>query len=133
LFLAGRGDAGPARPAGDILATMSTAADELWRVTRDAPAIDADTLVRALEAVADSPDPLDVRTRLLVRDSLRALETHRGAEWFHAWLARSPRRHRLGEVAASMAPSDEFGFPYLAGSIVDAIRPDTVFGEALPV
>src|SRR6266542_5335730 len=50
---------------------MSSAVDELWSVARQQPQVDANALARAVEAACT--EPLDYRTRLLIRDSISAL------------------------------------------------------------
>ncbi|MDQ3439483.1 MAG: DUF6036 family nucleotidyltransferase [Planctomycetota bacterium] len=106
---------------------MSRAVDELWSVARNAARVDAGHLARAVEAAAD--DSLDYRTRLLIRDSLRALEDHWGAERFREWLFHSPRRTQI-ECASNPerfdADPNEVGFPSLEKRVVDAILPETI-------
>lgn len=104
---------------------MKHAGDELWTVTQYPRDVDAVKLACALESAAGEI-PLDYRTRLLVRDGSRALEAHWGRSQFAAWLERSPRRRELVEIRRSAESADDFAFPYLAGSIVDAIKRETV-------
>ena len=103
---------------------MSAGVDKLWSVTRDQPAVDADTLAAAVEAAAAGDEPLDFRTRLLVRDSLRALESHWGAPRFGHWLADG--RQLLRIIGDSVASCDDHAFPSLQRRIVDATKPETV-------
>ena len=102
---------------------MSTGVEQLWAVARDQPAVDADALAAAVEA-AGGDDPLDFRTRLLVRDSLRALESHWGPVRFNDWIAEG--RRRLRDIGDSVADCDDHAFPSLQRRIVDATKPDTV-------
>jgi hypothetical protein len=64
---------------------MGAAVDELWFIARDAPLVDAATLARAPEAAVNG-EPLDYRTRLVVRDGVRALRNHWRTARFDAWL-----------------------------------------------
>ena len=78
----------------------------------------------------ESPaDALDYRTRLLIRDSLRALHAHWGADGFESWLRQSPHRtalQQLCDTAAMQSAADDEGFPTLKRRIVNAIKPETV-------
>src|SRR4051812_5372844 len=103
---------------------MSSGVDKLWAVTRDAPAVDADALADAVEAASQTDDSLDYRTRLLVRDSLRALESHWGPERFARWLAALPQSDHMKAALDSVASADDFGFPSLQRRIVDSTKPD---------
>ncbi len=49
---------------------------DLRTVTRCYPSLDAARLARAVESAVASTERLDYRTRLLVRDSVAALERH---------------------------------------------------------
>src|SRR4051794_14122551 len=72
-----------------IIRIMTQAVDELWAVARQTPHVDAETLARAIEAAVDS-EPLDYRTRLLIRDGVRALEAKWGSR-FQSWLSSSSK------------------------------------------
>src|SRR5437667_4589498 len=108
---------------------MSQAVDELWAVAGTAPHVDASALARAVETVMSDAGPLDYRTRLLIRDSLAALEAHWGPERFSDWLARSPWRsqieHACDPKTFDGGPGD-IGFPSLRRRVVDAIQPEVI-------
>jgi hypothetical protein len=104
---------------------MPTGVDELWSVAQRPFDVDASALSRAVETAAGQAS-LDYRTRLLVRDSIAALEAHWGCERFANWFGHSHRRHELTRIRASVQAADDVAFPYLARSIVDAIKPETV-------
>src|SRR5438270_12496247 len=108
---------------------MSQAVDELWTAAGTSPHVDASALARAIETAASSSDPLDYRTRLLMRDSLGALEAHWGSDRFKAWLTRSPWRSQIGEACDPTflegGPGD-IGFPSLRRRVVDAIQPEVI-------
>jgi hypothetical protein len=90
--------------------------------------VDAVALSRAVERAAQD-EPLDYRTRLLIRDSLHALRSHWGEQRFTAWLRRSPQHDDIQRVcdnpATRAAPADE-GFPTLERRLVTPIEPDAV-------
>jgi len=106
------------------VATLAPATPSgLWDLVLTAPYVDAAALATAIaEEVVH--DPLDARTRLLIRDSLDALRSYWGHARFNAWLAASPVRQRLRTIAA--ATTGPPGFPYLGHRIMDATRPETV-------
>lgn len=109
---------------------MTSGVHQLWAVTRDSSRVDASQLARAVEeASAAEPDTLDYRTRLLIRDSVLALETHWGRVRLQAWLHRSPERlaiERACDPASFDSEPAEVGFPSLERRIVDAIQPETI-------
>ena len=101
---------------------MSGAVDELWAVIRAGPQVDADALARAVERAAAS-DSLDFRTRLLVRDSVRALTSHWDEARLRSWLSDRPN---VAAICADMNAPDDEGFPSLPRRIVDATRPGAI-------
>jgi hypothetical protein len=94
----------------------------LWDLVWGKPEVDPDRLARALDA--EARPGLDHRTRLLIRDSSRALERYWGPERWSAWLARSPARQAIEAVRGEAL--DGTGFPYLEGAIVERTDPETV-------
>lgn len=97
--------------------------DSLWRLARSGHRIDARELASALEEQAHDPRP-DFRTRLLIRDALRALAGHWGADRFGAWLADSAARDRLSAyLETDLGPE---GFPTIVHRIMDATKPEAV-------
>src|SRR5688500_20114241 len=104
---------------------MPTGADERWNAAQRPFDVDASALACAVESAAGYTS-LDYRTRLLVRDSIRALEAHWGEERFAAWFRHSPRHRELGQMCTAVEADGDVAFPYLARSIVDAIYPHTV-------
>jgi hypothetical protein len=108
---------------------VSHAVDELWSVAAGLPHVDADALASAVEAASHSSDPLDYRTRLLIRDSLRALEARWGHDDFHQWLSASPyckQIERARDPECFDKDPAEIGFPSLARRVVDVTKPETV-------
>ena len=114
---------------------MSVSQNDLWSLTDGRPQIDPQVLSLAVERQAGRPD-LDYRTRLLIRDSLDALERHWGPERFASWLARSPLRGELEQI--KRAEFDRPGFQTLHQRLMDATKPETFrqflreLGERVP-
>jgi hypothetical protein len=109
---------------------MTRAVDELWTVAREKPQVDANALAAAIETAAAEPDDaLDYRTRLLIRDGLRALESHWGKNRFARWLTASSARENIVRACDPTyldGNPNEIGFPSLARRVVDAIQPEDV-------
>lgn len=105
---------------------MSSAVTTLWRLVRQTPAIDAHALARAVEMAANSAD--DYRTRLLIRDSVRAIENHWGTQQAQAWMNASTSGPQIQAICQSVSSDtlQEAGFPSLKRRIVDAIDPNDV-------
>src|SRR5438874_1630723 len=105
---------------------MNSAVTTLWRIVRKTPAIDAKSLARAVEAAAGEAD--DFRTRLLIRDSVRAIQSHWGEQQLQNWISGSPSGKRIQSICDVMSREapDEHGFPSLKRRIVDAIDPKDV-------
>lgn len=107
---------------GHLMRTEDAQVD-LWTLTRAQPQIDPTALSRALEREA-ADGPLDFRTRLLIRDSIDALEAYWGPDRVANWLGQSASRRILVEIHQSeLGPA---GFPSLKQRIMDAIEPETV-------
>lgn len=110
---------------------MSHAVDALWTVALKTPHVDADTLACAIEAAVQDDAEFDYRTRLLVRDSVAALNSHWGDEKYQAWLNRSPQRQRIEQICAiaraqAEADNDDRGFSTLTRKIVDVTKPEDI-------
>src|SRR5438067_1605630 len=108
---------------------MTRAVDELWTTVLRSPYVDAAALASAIEAAIDDESSLDYRTRLLVRDAVRALEMHWGAARCARWLAGSPVREKIERARDPDhfdKDPDEVGFPSLARRVVDATKPEEV-------
>src|SRR5947207_3409460 len=108
---------------------MSHAVDDLWTVAGTLPHVDADTLAGAIESAVQSTEPLDYRTRLLIRDSLIALQIHWGPAQFGRWLGGSAFREGIERASdpKSFDPDpQEIGFPSVARRIVDVTKPQTL-------
>jgi hypothetical protein len=109
-------------PSGSSTAAAAVPLD-LWTLVLRRPHIDPDQLAFALEHEAERP-PLDFRTRLLIRDSLRALTAVWGAPRTTLWMNNSRVRDTLTAVAQEdLGPE---GFPFLTGQLVESIKPDVI-------
>lgn len=96
----------------------------LWNITKGRPYIDANELMRAIEAEIDH-EPLDFRTRLLIRDSINGLIERWGEARVRQWLDSSPRGQRIERLWRDEDLGDP-GFPHLASRLMDPITPDHV-------
>lgn len=85
--------------------------------------IDPAELVEAIEDQVRQP-PLDFRTRLLIRDSLNALERRWGGNRVASWLAESPSRQRLESIRDEDLGRP--GFSFLEDQLVDPTRPEAI-------
>ncbi|MBY0231736.1 MAG: hypothetical protein K2W96_20815 [Gemmataceae bacterium] len=95
---------------------------DLWGLVWGKPWIDPQRLAEALDQ--NARPGLDHRTRLLVRDSARALERRWGPARWAAWLERSPARPVIEAVRRETL--DGTGFPYIEGALMERTEPDTV-------
>ncbi len=96
---------------------------DLWSITSGRPHIDPAELAEAVRRQAGERD-LDFRTRLLIRDSVGALQKYWGSARFDAWLQASPARDEIERISrADLGPP---GFPYLASRVMEPTRPDDI-------
>jgi hypothetical protein len=71
-----------------------------WHLVWGQPYIDAGQLAAAIDCdLGQTPEP-DFRTRLLVRDSARAIKSFWGPRKFARWLATSPVGNRIKSILA---------------------------------
>ena len=90
-----------------------------WALVWGQPYIDAARLASAIELdLAHTPAP-DFRSRLLVRDAARAMQSFWGARKFGRWLATSP----TGGLVRKILNEDlgETGFPFIRRRLVASI------------
>jgi len=78
------------------------------------------------EAVVDQvrANDLDFRSRLLIRDSLDALQSHWGANRVEAWLSNTPCQLQLEAIWHESL--GEPGFPFLKGQLMEPTRPEAI-------
>jgi hypothetical protein len=96
---------------------------DLWGLVKYRPQVDPNDLAAAVEQEA-AHEPLDYRTRLLIRDSVKALQDYWGPEPFAAWLAASPQRSRI--EAISQEGFERPGFPSLAERLMEKTDPEEI-------
>jgi Nucleotidyltransferase of unknown function (DUF6036) len=108
-----------------VPALTHTVNSPLWSMALGGLPIDAGSLASAIENEISQPiDHLDFRTRLLIRDSLEAMEIHWGRDKVNAWLTQSPHRAKLDAICNP--DLGEAGFPSFAHRIMDTVKPRTV-------
>jgi Nucleotidyltransferase of unknown function (DUF6036) len=102
---------------------MSTAAPDLWSLVLERLEVDPDALVEAIEDQVSRSD-LDFRSRLLIRDSMNALEKRWSRARVEAWLKNCPQ----GPQIAAIWREDlgEPGFPSLTRRIMEPTRAETI-------
>ena len=84
---------------------MVAQAKDLWSLIDSRIQIDPRDLTDAVEAQVASGD-LDYRTRVLIRDSLKALRHYWGQSRVEAWLAASPAGDdKVGAASLAGAPA----------------------------
>lgn len=96
---------------------------DLWTLAMEHRSIDPTELAEAVEQQAEN-ETLDFRTRLLIRDSLSALDTFWGPARFANWLSASKRRDRLEEISKEILGPP--GFSLLIHGIMETTRIETV-------
>jgi hypothetical protein len=97
---------------------------ELWDLVWGKPQVDPRALADAVEGVAWRNPELDFRTRLLIRDSVVALERFWGKDHLEGWLRASPAREMIERVRRE--PLGAPGFPFLHEVLVERTDPETV-------
>lgn len=102
---------------------MPTLAKDLWSLIRGKPYIEADLLPHAIEEQIQNND-LDYRTRLLIRDTVHALQSYWGERRVQAWLKASPVRAKIEAICQE--EFDKVGFPSIGRRLVKPIEPDTI-------
>jgi hypothetical protein len=101
---------------------MAVLASDLWDLVYR-PEIDPIDLAVAAEQQVLA-EPLDYRTRLLVRDSLNALQDFWGPKQLQAWLGKCPARERLETIW-----HEEFerpGFSLIGRRLVEKTHPEAI-------
>ncbi len=101
-----------------------TAEHDLWALVQSGQPIDFPALASALESRLAAPEPINFRTRLLIRDSLGALAKRWGADRLENWMDASPGGVGLRQIWK--ADLGEVGFPSLATRIMETTKADTV-------
>jgi hypothetical protein len=102
---------------------MATQTKDLWKLVKYRPEVDPDDLAAAIQEEVGK-EPLDYRTRLLIRDSVVGLKDYWGDKRLADWLAASPVRDRIEAICR-----EEFerpGFPFRRGRIMEKTDPETI-------
>jgi hypothetical protein len=95
----------------------------LWSLVWGKPQVDPSDLANALLAESKN-ESADSRTRLLIQDSLKALEGYWGSKRFEKWLKECSGRRKLEEILS--ADLGEPGFPSLKERLMDKTDPEVV-------
>src|SRR5262249_12215088 len=106
---------------GKVIMALQTL--DLWNLVQDRPEIDPNDLAAAVISQA-TEEPLDYRTRLLIRDSVDALRHFWGTKRADSWLARCPCKERIDTICKE--PFDKIGFPSLRRRLLDKTKPERV-------
>lgn len=96
---------------------------DLWTLIRARPYIDPGALASAVQSEAGR-ESLDYRTRLLIRDSVQALEGYWGENVLAAWLAGCPYRERIHAIRQEHF--DRPGFASLEKRLMKSTQPDDI-------
>ncbi len=96
---------------------------ELWQLVWGKPEVDPTALTQAIEKELSNA-PLDFRTRVLIRDSTKALENYWGPKRWQQWLSRSPVQTNIQAICSEEL--GEPGFPFLKDQLMDRTEPETV-------
>jgi hypothetical protein len=102
---------------------IRAAAKDLWSLVLDQQTVDPGELAAAVAEEAGR-QPLDFRTRLLIRDSLSALQRKWPSGRFQRWLEDCPTRGRL--EAIRQEDLGKPGFPFLEQQLVEPTRPEAI-------
>lgn len=97
---------------------------DLWNLVSRGQPIDANSLLSAIQQTAETAQPLDYRTRLLMHEGLAALACRWGREALLRRLNGGAAAARMGDLLD--ARFEETGFPTLGRRLMDATRPETV-------
>jgi hypothetical protein len=103
---------------------MVVAGKDLWSLARTRQWVDAGELRAAVEDQVERRD-LDYRSRLLIRDSVKALRHHWGDEPVDRWLKASPVGDQIVRICQGPWECDR-GFSSLMERVVDALTPETI-------
>lgn len=97
---------------------------DLWGLVNYHQYLDPRDLTSAIEDQIARGD-VDYRTRVLIRDSVKALRNYWGPERLAAWLAVSPAGKEIDAILRQEFDDDR-GFPSLVRRVMDITRPETI-------
>jgi hypothetical protein len=95
----------------------------LWDLVKYRPHIDPDDLADAIEEQIRD-ESLDYRTRLLIRDSVEALQNYWGSDRFQIWLDRCSARDRIGSICQEQF--ERPGFPSIERRLMEKTDPEQI-------
>src|SRR5207244_2512005 len=98
---------------------MKAFTKDLWSLVLDQIYVDPADLAGAIQEEA-TLEPLDYRTRLLIRDGVEALRSYWGTSRFEDWLAQCPVRNKIEVIRRENF--DRQGFPFLEEQLVEPTR-----------
>ena len=102
------------------MSVAATSRADLWSIIRRGPTVDPTDLVAAVEAECRQPEN-DFRTKLLIRDSLRAVAAYWGEPVLQARL--SPLAGAMRAQFEADGLGEDRGFPTLMRRIMDRTTP----------
>lgn len=102
---------------------MAVQTRDLWSLILDQPHVDPGELSEAIADQVERND-LDFRSRLLIRDSLNALQVYWGRERLMAWLGARPARDRIESIWHEDLGNP--GFPFLKEQIMEPTRSEDI-------
>jgi hypothetical protein len=102
---------------------MTRLASDLWGLVWGRSQIDPADLARAVAEQAAEGN-LDYRTRLLIRDSVAALEAHWGPKRVQEWLSQSPAREAIQAIRREQF--ERPGLPYIGERLMEKTDPEAV-------
>jgi hypothetical protein len=104
---------------------MAAQTKDLWSLTGgNNPQVDPTDLSAAIEDQVVRQD-LDYRSRVLIRDSIKALRHYWGSEKVSQWLATSPMGAKIDTICQGPWDDDR-GFSSLMSRVVDVTKPETI-------
>ncbi len=96
---------------------------DLWSLVRSRPQIDPQDLADAVVSQA-AEEPLDYRTRLLIRDSVDALMGYWGDQRAGRWLTECPLHHKIDTIC--LEEYEEVGFPSIRKRLMEKTDPKVI-------
>jgi hypothetical protein len=103
---------------------MVVRAKDLWSLVWTHQWVDAEELRAAVEDQVIRQD-LDYRSRVLIRDSVKALRHHWGGERVEAWLKSGPVGEEIKAICRGPWDDDR-GFSSLMRRVMDVTKPETI-------
>jgi hypothetical protein len=103
---------------------MVLRAKDLWSLVQNHQWVDPQELRAAVEDQVMRRD-LDYRSRLLIRDSVKALRHYWGDERVERWLKESPVGEQITIICRGPW-DDNRGFPFLKEQVMDPTKPEDI-------